>query len=256
MSHFVYIYRDTSGKVCYIGYGQSSEAAFERMSETYNKRLRELVNSKSLTLEIAGPYDSQDTALAVESALISAIVPAVNNERGEMIHRFRPMGVPPQYAPRFAMAPLGRDDLIAILDAENSPSFLCVHVADIDFVGADGIARRGCDPSHPPTDDEIVNRVKRFWLLETRLADWRRHPMQSPAILLAIHGDIDNQFVFASLATDRANWDEAARDVEDETRYEVPVKPARGLDVAALRGRRISRKAGLKFNADGVKMFP
>ena len=256
MSHFVYIYRDASGKACYIGYGQSSEQAFENMAETYNKRLRELTNSKSLTLEIAGPYDSQATALAVESALLSAIMPGTNSAGGQTIYRFRPVGVPPQYAERVAMAPLGRDDLIAILDAENSPSFLCVHVTDIDFVGADGIARRGCDPSHPPTDDEIVNRVKRFWLLETKLADWRRHPMQSPAILLGIHGDLDNQFVFAALATDRDNWDTAARDVEDETRYEVPVKPAIGLDVAALRGRRISRKAGLKFNADGVRMFP
>ena len=256
MSHFVYIYRDASGKACYIGYGQSNEAAFERMSQIYNKRLRELTNSKSLTLEIAGPYDSGATALAVESALLSAIVPAASSHGGQMIHRFRPVGVPPQFAERVAMAPLGRDDLIEILDAANSPSFLCVHLADIDFVGADGIARRGYDPSHPPSDAEIVERVTRWWRLETRLADWRRHPMQSPAILLAIHGDLDHQFVFASLATDRDNWDAATRSAEDETLYEVPIQSSRGLDVAALRGRRIGRKVGLKFNADGVKMFP
>ena len=256
MSHFVYIYRDASGKACYVGYGQSNEQAFENMARTHNKRFRELTNSKSLTLEIAGPYDSQDTALAVESALLSAIVPAVNSERGQTIHRFRPMGVPPQYAQRFALSPLGRDDLIEMLDENNSPSFLCVHVADIDFVGADGIVRRGYDPAHPPSDEEIANRVKRFWLLETKLESWKRNPMQSPAILLGIHGELGEQFVFAALATDRENWDKAARSPEDESRYEVPVKPAHGLDVAALRGRRIARKVGLKFNADGVRMFP
>ncbi len=256
MSHFVYIYRDASGKTCYVGYGQSNAQAFENMAQTYNKRLRELVNSKSLTLEIAGPFDSQATALAVESALLSALLPAVESARGQTIHRFRPLGVPPQYAERVAMAPLTSDDLIEILDAQNSPSFLCVHLANIDFVGADGIARRGYDPANPPSDEEIANRVKGWWRLETKLAEWQRHPMQSPAILLAIHGDIDNQFVFASLATDRDSWDKAARDAADETLYEVPVKENLGLDVAGVRGRRIARKVGLKFNADGVKMFP
>ena len=256
MSHFVYIYRDASGKACYIGYGQSSEQSFVRMAQTHNKRLRELVNSKSLTLEIAGPFDSMETALAVESALISAIVPGAESARGEMIHRFRPLGVPPQFAQRFALAPLGRDDLIEILDEANSPSFLCVHIENIDFEDENGFLRRGFEPSNPPSDAEIANRVKRFWLLETKLADWRRNPMQSPAILLGIHGDNDNQFVLASIATDRENWNTATRSPEDETRYEVPIKQSLGLDVAALRGRRISRKVGLKFNADGVKMFP
>ncbi len=256
MSHYVYIYRDASGKVCYIGYGQSSEQAFARMAQTHNKRLRELTNSKSLTLEIAGPFDSMETALAVESALISAIVPGAESARGETIHRFRPLGIPPQFAERFAMPPLGRDDLIEILDEANSPSFLCVHIENIDFGDENGILRRGFEPSNPPSDEEIANRVKRFWLLETKLADWRRNPMQSPAILLGIHGDSDNQFVFASIATDRDNWDAATRSPEDETRYEVPVEATRGLDVAALRGRRIARKVGLRFSADGVKMFP
>ena len=256
MSHFVYIYRDASGKVCYIGYGQSSEQAFENMAQTHNKRLRELVNSKSLTLEIAGPFDSENTALAVESALLSALVPGAASARGETIHRFRPLGISPQYAQRFAMAPLNRDDLIEILDEANSPSFLCVHVENIDFPDENGVLRRGYEPSNPPTDAEIANRVKRFWLLETKLEDWTRNPMQSPAILLGIHGDLDHQFVIASIATDRENWDKAARFAEDETRYEVPIKENLGLDVAALRGRRISRKVGLKFNADGVRMFP
>ena len=256
MSHFVYIYRDASGKVCFIGYGQSSEAAFARMAQTHNKRLRELVNSKSLTLEIAGPFDSQTTALAVEAALLSAIVPSAESARGQTIHRFRPLGISPQYAQRFALAPLTRDDLIEILDEANSPSFLCVHVENIDFEDENGVLRRGYEPSNPPTDEEISERVKRWWLLETKLEDWKRNPMQSPAILLGIHGDSDNQFVLAALATDRDNWDAATRFAEDETRYEVPIQEKLGLDVAALRGRRISRKVGLKFNADGVKMFP
>lgn len=256
MSHHVYIYRDASGKVCYIGYGQSSDQAFSRMAQTHNKRLRELTNSKSLTLEIAGPFESKAMALAVETALISALAPAASSARGQMVHRFRPLGVPPQFADRFAMAPLGRDDLIEILDEANSPSFLCVHVDDLDFEDEKGVIRRGYEPSNPPSDEEITERVKRWWLLETKLADWRRNPMQSPAILLGVHGDIDNQFVIASIATDRDNWDKATQAAEDKTRYEVPIKWTPDLDAAQLRGRRISRKAGLKFNADGVKMFP
>ena len=110
MSHFVYIYRDASGKACYIGYGQSNAEAFENMAQTHNKRLRELVNSKTLTLEIAGPFDSQATALAVETALLSAIVPGAISARGQTIHRFRPLGVPPQFAQRFALFDLMSTD--------------------------------------------------------------------------------------------------------------------------------------------------
>ncbi len=256
MSQFVYIYRDAGGKVCYIGYGQSSAQAFANMAETHHKRLRELVNSKSLTLEIAGPFDSKAMALAVETALISAIVPAAKSARGQTIHRFRPLGVPPQFAERVAMAPLGRDDMIAILDAANSPSFLCVHVENIDFADEDGNLRRGYEPSNPPSDAEILERVQRYWLLQTKLEEWRRNPMQSPAILLGIHGEPEAQFVIASVLTNRERWDEAAQSEADDGRYEVPVKPTPNLDAAQLRGRRIAHKAGLKFNADGVKMFP
>ena len=256
MSHSIYIYRDDSGRACYVGYGQSSTEALANMAATHLKSVRELLKSQSLTLEIAGPFESKETALAVETALISALAPAADSARGQMVHRFRPLGVPPQFADRVAMAPLGRDDLIEMLDEANSPSFLCVNLDNINFADENGQLRRGFEPSNPPSDEEILERVKGWWRLRFQLEGWRRNPMQSPAILLGVHGKPEHQFIVASVLVDRDDWDGARQSEADEDCYEVPVKPTPRLDAAQLRGRRISRKLGLKFNADGVKVFP
>ena len=255
-THSIYIFRDDSGRACYVGYGQSSDEALANMAATHLKTVRELLKSQSLTLEIAGPFESKETALAVETALIAALAPIASSARGQSVHRFRPLGVPPQFAARVAMAPLGRDDLIEILDKANSPSFLCVFLDSLNFEDENGQIRRGFEPLNPPSDEEVLQRLQGWWRLQFQLETWRRNPMQSPAILLGVHGKPEHQFIVASALIDRDSWEGARRSAADEDCYEVPVKPAPNLDAAQLRGRRISRKAGLKFNADGVKVFP
>ena len=246
MSHFVYIYRDKSGKARYVGYGENSARALSHMTQTHNLKLEELLKSQNLTLEIAGPFDSRETGMAVETALISAVAPDANIARGHAQYRFRPLGVPLEFAKRIAAPPLTLGDLQEVLAKHKSPQFLCVKVTEEEF--SDG--RRPYDPANPPDDKSIVNRMVKYWPLASKRKMWMENPAQSPAILLAIYGSPGAQFIVAAAAINSNGWPKMVS--EDE----VPLLKPWNLDVSQLRGRRIEKEAGLKFNLDGVKLFP
>ena len=256
MSHFVYIYRDQSNKARYVGYGENSQRALSHMTDTHNVALETLLANESLKLEIAGPFANKETALAVETALISALMPDANIARGETTHRFRPIGVPLQYAERIALPPLSREELLNILQGQKSPNFLCVLVQNIDFEREDGTIRRGYEPSNPPSDCEILERVKRWWQLRLKLEIWCENADESPAILLGIHGKPGAQFIIASLFTDRKNWQNAVAKPGNSSRFEVPVLETPALDALKLRGRRIASETNLRFNQGGLILFP
>lgn len=110
MSHFVYLYRDHTGKPCYVGYGENSRRALSHMAETHNLELESLLKGNKFKLEIAGPFDNEQTARAVETALISALNPNANIALGEITHRFCPLGVALQWSQRWEMPPLSRDN--------------------------------------------------------------------------------------------------------------------------------------------------
>jgi predicted GIY-YIG superfamily endonuclease len=256
MNHFVYLYRDQTGKPRYVGYGESSQRALSHMTQTHNLALETLLQNENLKLEISGPFHNKQTALAVETALISALVPDANVARGETTHRFRPIGVPSQFAERIALPPLSRDELLSRLEPYHSPSFLCVLIQNVDFNDGEGGIRRGYEPANPPSDAEISERVKRWWSLRPKLQKWSGQPMESPAILLGIHGKPGAQFIIASLLTDRGNWQAAPVSSDNSSRFEVPILETPHLDAAELRGRRIAGEAGLRFNLGGLVLFP
>lgn len=253
MSHFVYLYRDQSGKARYVGYGQDSERALSHLAQTHNLALETLLQDENLKLEIAGPFDSRETAMAVETALISALRPDANIAPGHANHRFRPIGVPPQFAERFAQGPLSRDDLLARLSSHDSPSFLCVLIQNVDFDDGEGGVRRGYEPANPLKDDELLERVTRWWPIRRKREMWAENSQQSPAILLGVHGKPGAQFIIASILTDRRGW---RLQPDSEARLEVPTLSTPNLDAAELRGRRISPDAGLRFNQGGLVLFP
>lgn len=244
MSHFVYIYRDKSGKARYVGYGENSARALSHMTQTHNQTLAGLLANQNLTLEIAGPFDSKETGLAIETALISAITPDANIARGHAQHRFRPLGVPPEFAKRIAAPPLSLEDLQKVLAKHKSPYFLCVKITNEELD-----ERLPYDPTNPPDNESIVERMVRYWPLARKREAWIENPAQSPTVLLAIYGSPGAQFVIAAAAIDCDAW----KTMPD---YEVPLIEPHDLDVAQLRGRRIAREAGLKFNLKGMKIFP
>ncbi len=258
MNYFVYIYRDRNGKPRYVGYGKSSDRALSHMARTHNTKLQTLVQDENFKLEIAGPFEDEGTARIVETALISALHPGLeiaNISPGETVYRFRPVGVPSQFIKRFEMPPLGRNELLAPLKAYKSTSFLCVLIKNVDFIDEDakGGIRRGYDPANPLSDEEISNRVTKWWQLRLKLENWSVNPKQSPAILLGICGKPGAQFVIASIRTDRKNWKNATGN--GFSQFEVPTLSTPDLDAGKLRGRRISREAGLKFNQGGLIVF-
>ena len=259
MAHFVYLYRDKSGRPRYVGYGESSERAISHMAQTHNKALDALLNS-DFKLEIAGPFGSKETALAVETALISALEPEANLAYGSREHRFRPIGVPLQFSERFELPPLSREELLSRLEPLGSPRFLCVLIQNLDFEEQDengGVRlRRGYDPANPLGDEELLGRVRKWWQLRWKLEDWQRDRVSSPAILLAVHGRPGAQFIIASILTDRDSWHLAASSPLSPSSFEVPTLPTPGLDAEALRGRRIAREAALRFNQGGLVLFP
>ena len=260
MSHFVYLYRDRNGKPHYVGYGEDSRRALSHMAKTHNLKLEALLHDQNFKLEIAGPFDSKETALAVEAALISALAPKANIARGNANHRFRPIGVPSRFAKRFVMPPLSREELLSRLQPLKSPCFLCVLIQNLDFEeeDADGnlLIRRGFDPANPLSDEELLNRIEKWWHLRWKLEAWKSNRAQSPAILLAVHGKPGAQFIIASVLTDRENWRLAAAHPKYPSSFKVPTLPTRNLDAGELRGRRIAWEAGLKFNQGGLVLFP
>ena len=113
MNHFVYIYRDKRGKARYVGYGENSARALSHKTETHNLKLHNLLLTEDLDLEIAGPFDSKTTGIAVETALISALKPDANSALapGPKKYRFRPLGVRDEFVSRMVAPPLSLQDL-------------------------------------------------------------------------------------------------------------------------------------------------
>ena len=247
MGHFVYIYRDKSGKARYVGYGENSARALSHRTKTHNAKLEQLLANQNLSLEIAGPFESKTVGIAAETALISALKPDANSALapGPKKYRFRPVGVRDEFVNRILAPPLSLQDLQKVLAKHQSSQFLCVKITDKAFEDGE---RLGYDPANPPKDEIVVDRIIQYWLLAQKRKPWIEDATRSPTILLAVYGTPGSQFIVAAAAIDRNGWIK----VSDR---EVPLAKPRNLDVAALRGRRIEREAGLKFNLDGVKLF-
>ncbi len=253
MSHFVYLYRDINGKPFYIGYGQDSQRALSHMNGTHNPALENLLQNGEFKLEVAGPFENEYTTRAVETALISALKfeGLANIAQGHELHRFRPIGVPMEFASRWELQPLQKAGFEEVLDAHNSKQFLCVLIKNLDF----GDGRGTFDPANPPSDEQILARVQRWWALLPKSKQWSENPSGCPALLLGVHGKPGAQFIIASLLIDRNGWRNAVSSADNRSRIEVPILSS-DLDAASLRGRRIAFEAGLKFNLGGLVLFP
>lgn len=207
--------------------------------------------NQNLKLEIAGPFDSKVTGVAVETALISALKPDANSvlAPGPKKYRFRPIGVRDEFAKRVTAPPLSLKDLQKVLTKHKSSQFLCVKITDETFEYVN-VERPGYDPTNPPDDKTIVKRIVRYWPLRFKRELWIEDRAQSPAVLLAIYGSPGAQFVIAAAEINRNGWQEMV------SGDEVPLIEPWNLDMSQLRGRRIAREAGLKFNLKGFRLFP
>ena len=238
--HYVYLYRDDRKRPRYIGYGYRPTRATAHQIVAHNPRLSDFIIHNRFTVEVAGPFGSEAIGRTVEAALISVLNPDLNAVQGAVAGRFRPLGVPIAFADRLTEPPLNKENFL-LMQGESSAPILFVTVGAENF--DDG--RAGYNIAHPPVDEQVLERVEKWWQLQKYLGDWAATPDESPALLIGVHGSPGCQIVVASLLIDRYGWQSAQ--ISNAGRIRVPLLPTPNLDAFSLRGRRVAREAGLAF---------
>jgi len=209
-----------------------------------------LAKQGTYSIEIAGPFGSEEIAALVEASLISALrhTPSVAllNEIGGMSKgNFRSIGVPTQFANRGVASPLKRNDLKRI--SGGRPILL---VKLTDRLTKD--KRIGVDLANPPTDSEIHERMVRWWQLNSRMPNWKLNRKLIPTVLIAVSGTPKHRIVVASLPIDHEAplpWEAAKGGLS-----RVPVLASEGLDFGEIRGCRID-SAIAKFGGVKAQFF-
>lgn len=246
VGHYVYVYKDVKGKVRYVGYGKGLGRPF---SLNHNNNVIEFWKGK-YTIEIAGPYGSEATGRAVETALISILHPDLNSSPGPTRLQFRPLGVPEAFAERLAAPPLSEADFTTINKGQACP-LLFVRISDQDFEGDD--AREGYILDKPLSDLGILARMDRWWQLGRYVETWQTHPQQSPRTLVAVTGPPNHRIIIGAVAIDQKGW-RAAQPTYGKL-YQVPTLETLNLDAHGLRGRLLSPNIKIKFGAIRSQFF-
>lgn len=240
MGHYVYIYRDHKGKARYVGYGEKVSRPTSHLSGSHNQALTSFLQADQYHLEIAGPFDDKEMALAVETALISAMQPDCNLDPGQERWRFRPLGVPEKFANRLTLAPLTQRDLCSA--ETGAQSVMLVKIGDKDF--EDG--REVYDPANPPCDEAILERFDKWWQVGRFVETWALNPALGPRLLLGVTGKPGRQVIIGSVFIAQGQWRQARR---NGALVEIPTCGPRNLDAQQLRGRRIDAATGIRFGA-------
>lgn len=244
--YYVYAYRTAKNKhVRYIGYGKSIDRA---TSSNRNEKARKLLAKSSCTLEVAGPYRSKKTAVAVETALISFLRPDLNNKRapGPKRYQFRPIGVPKKFCRRLARASLGKGDLTH--KNRGNPCPLLFVLINKFRLGA----RQGYRLNDPPPDHKILARMEKWWQLGPHIRIWKRHPDRCPKILIGLTGPPAHRIIVGAT---RIDCHQLANGKPKGGLYKVATLGTKNLDACDLRGRLISPKAGIKFGSRRHQFF-
>jgi hypothetical protein len=250
MEHYVYLYRDLKRNPRYVGYGKSSKRAIKHLSLSHNDDLNEFLKNGQFTLEIAGPFDTEQNARSVETALISALRPDCNIDPGQGRWRFRPLGIDEKFSDRLSLKPLLREDFQK-LKPKKKRAFIFVKISDKDFDNGDEI-RNGYNPAHPPSDAQILKRMVKWWQLGKHVKAWANDETDSPDVLIAVNGTPGAQIIVGSVFIDKASWSKSRY---ENGLYAIPTCKTLGLDALQLRGRRIDKKANIKFGAFKHQIF-
>lgn len=245
--HYVYIYSDERERVRYVGYGCETARATPHLAGSHNDKLNRFLAGRKYRLEIAGPFDSEETGRAVETALISALKPDLNVDPGQSRWRFRPVGVPLAYADRPTEPELTLSDFLALQGAKPT-SVLFVIITRLDFEGD----RAGYDPAGPLSDDQLRQRLDHWWQVQRFLPEWAANPVESPGLLIGVYGSPGQQLVIGSAHIDRASWASAE---QQGGLIRIPLIEPTNLDAFSLRGRRIARASGLRFGSFKAQQF-
>ena len=238
MNHFVYLYRDSQRRPIYIGRGGKTARSLIHASNRGHKvdLTAALEKSPRYTIEIAGPFDSEETASLIEAALLSVLLDAPdsllkNKIGGVSSGVFRPIGVPPKFGERSGLAPLTKKDFKQI--AGGQP---CLFV----FIGDKTLGTRiGVDLANPPSELAIQERMVKWWQLNSKMDSWTADRESIPGIPIAVSGPPKHRVIIGSLQIDRdpsrVPWPSKSGGIS-----EVPVLSDPELDYKDIRGRRVA----------------
>ncbi len=188
--HYVYLYRDVRGKVRYVGYGEKPSRATVHLSRSHNELLTAFLAKGKYELEIAGPFGTEEIGRAVETVLISALKPDCNRAPGQTRWIFRPLGVPESFVDRLNLPPLTRSDFLQPREGVCPGPVLFVYISSKNFED-----RPGYDLAKPPTDEQILDRMVKWWELGKHVARWSDDFKRSPALLVGVSGSPDARIV-------------------------------------------------------------
>ncbi len=231
--HYVYLYRDPkSGKPIYVGYGKRASRAFSHVGgKSHNKDLNDFLRLGRYQIDVVGPFGDKDDALRAETLLVSALNPLCNIHQGKSVWRFRPLGLPPQFADRRDLPAINEAEIKAL--GRECGGVLCVLLNQKDF--SDG--RKGYDASRPMANDDLTSRAVAWWQLAARAKDWVSGETRGPSLLLALFGPPAARFVVGAWSI--APWTTWDGKVESGGLISVPIVENKDLDAKKLRGRRL-----------------
>jgi len=231
-SSVVYLYGDGKGVLRYVGRG-TSDRAQSHVSGTHNTRLAKLIASGKYTLE-AIDCGTPAAAVAVETALIDLLgrsdlrASLYNEVPGPNARRFVPLGVPERFASRL-MQPPGSPASLA-----RECGILFVRISD----GKLNDPNRGTINPLNPKPADVVDRIRREWLLGALGRHWETHPEHSPSIAAGVAGPPNRRYIIGVLQVNRTGW---ARRIMNGAWSDIPLSNPSDteLDAGGLRGRRI-----------------
>lgn len=117
--------------------------ASQHLVASHNPPLNQFLASRRYRISIAGPFSTEETGRAVETALISALEPIFNENGGERNWRFRPLGVPVQFGDRQTAAELALPDFLTAQGPSPRPVlFVIVNTSDLAYPAELGTTQR------------------------------------------------------------------------------------------------------------------
>lgn len=227
----VYLYRSTRDqRIRYVGRGASPARAVGHTGGTHNPGLARLIESGAYTIEIAGPYTSARDAALVEAALLSALrlktadADLTNRVAGDG-PRFRPLGVPHNFADRLALPPLSVSEIGRITGG----ALLVRNSFGNDLEPG----RPRLDPVNPQ-DSIVRENIRRYWLLEPVRPGWIARPASAPRVLIGAAGPPTHRYIAGAALID-------IKRLATTPDREVPLikDESADLDACKLRGRLI-----------------
>ncbi|MDP2357833.1 MAG: hypothetical protein Q8M31_17465 [Beijerinckiaceae bacterium] len=256
---YVYLYRDERGNPRYVGRGKNSVRSLAHGTLSgHNSDLDDWLKASKFSLEICGPFESEDICCTVESALISCLVQTprlandfFNKSLGVSKGQFRPAAVPAAFMDRPQEPALTRSDFDRFID--DGLRFLFVYINASKF--SDG--RKGYDIADIPSDDEIASRSEKYWQLSKKIEGWRSKQTHFPTHLVALSGPKERRFVVGCSEIIRNTsgcWVMLDNMFHAEGMVTVPIE-RKNLDALGMRGRHLSSSMPIAFNSFRHSVF-